>query len=813
MGCYRVKVLLLERDAQARTALEMVLGLRGHHVEICQSHEELIERIEFFPFEFVIFSIDCSSSSLTERLKDIRAASQAFMPLLIGIIDEHDVSGLAPGAMEQINQVHVRPLDLDMLDLQFETLEQAARSRQLDQYDLSMPRMPAEALARLADRGIELGLLLDADGHIKFTTAGIEFITGHDPRLYHGRSVLSLIHPDDRAGINQLLTASDEESEIRARVMGDGERVTWFDIKIIHFATADGYSSFVMVGHRASQQTEIKNTGLYGEDLVAYVDEAGRIRYQTNAFAALLGTDIDSGSIKLVDYILEADRNIFQACLEDLPAAPGGQRRCYVRVHSADDRWRTLELICTNLLGIDAVDASVVNADDVTNRKSLEQHLMRRAFLDALTGLPNRVYFLNRLERALNRTMQSETGIAVLFLDLDRFKLINDSLGHEAGDRLLVAVGQRLKTAVRPGDIVARFGGDELIVLLEEIADEDEATIIADRIIEEIRYPLVIGGHEVSISTSIGIALSEPNMGDANLLIRNADIALYRAKELGPSRYTVFDEHMAQRVIERLELENALRHALDRGELSIEFLPELDLSDGRLAAFEVLTRWRHPERGDVEPATFMEVAEESGLIVSIGRWAFTEACSHIRRWHASNPTSSQPMIAVNMSVREFQQPDLVDFITSTLEEHDIPPTQLRIEIDERSLAADSDDTLAKVQTLRELGICFAIDNFGRGFSSLSIFTRFAFDMLKVDRQFISGNERLVRNLSIVRAVTSLAHALGMQVSAEGIETKEQLARVRAAGCDFGQGYLFTKSLDANTTEALFLSTGFNDQAA
>ncbi len=323
---------------------------------------------------------------------------------------------------------------------------------------------------------------------------------------------------------------------------------------------------------------------------------------------------------------------------------------------------------------------------------------------------------------------------------------------------------------------------------------------------------LVVGNHEISISTSVGIAVSEANMDDANLLIRNADIALYRAKELGASRFTVFDESMAERVIERLELENSLRHALENEELSIEFLPELSLQSGRLATLEVLTRWRQPDKGEIDPILFMEVAEESGLIVRLGRWAFLEACEHLRRWHLSHPDIDDVMVAINMSVREFQQPDIVQFISSTLAKYEIPPSRLRLEIDERSLASDPDDTREKVQQLRALGICFAIDNFGRDFSSLSLFTRMAFDVLKVDRQFISGGERIASNVAIVRAVTSLAHALGMRVSAEGIETRDQLAAIRAAGCDLGQGFLFSKSLDPEMTEALFLTFSMTEAA-
>ena len=789
----------------------MVLALRGHHIDLCPTHASTIEKLQRSQYDFVLYGIEESSPTVKERLREIRSAIQSTSSMLIGIVDEHELPQLSSDVMNLINQVLERPLDLDMLDLQFETFEQAALSLQASEYTSQyVSRVPFEMLAQLAHRGMDLGALLNAEGHIQFTTAGIEAITGHDSRACHGRSILSLVHPDDRSELREMLSSRVGDASARVRFMGDGERISWFDVRLTWVASDRETGSFVLVGTRASSRpTAIGpsiSEGHFESDLIAHIDRAGTVLFRTSALAELLGLSEQSEAVQLSRYIIEADQQAFRECLDGLPIVTGGQRRCLVRVRTADDSWRSLDVVCTNLLDVEGIEAIVVNADDVTRRKSVEHNLMRRALLDPLTGLPNRVYFMNRLERALDESRHGDASVAVLFLDLDRFKLINDSLGHEAGDQLLIAVGQRLKTAVRPGDIVARFGGDELIVLLEEVAEESDATVVAERIIEGVRRPLVVEKHEISISTSIGVAVGGGSADDANLLIRNADIALYRAKELGASRYTVFDESMAQRVVDRLEMENELRHALEREQLSVEFLPELNLHDGSLSTLEVLTRWKHPELGEILPDTFIDVAEESGMIVNIGRWAFVEACRHVQRWQSLHPDAQGVMIAFNKSVREFQQPDLVPFIVSTLAEYDIAPDRLRIEIDERSLAADPDDTLEKVRELRKLGICFAIDNFGRGFSSLSIFTRSDFDVLKVDRQFISGDEHMASSLSVVRAVTSLAHALGMRVTAEGIETREHLARVQAAGCDFGQGYLFSKSLDAGMTESLFHSS-------
>ncbi len=472
----------------------MVLALRGHHIELCPNHASLIEKLQRSSFEFVLYGLDSSSPELSDQVRQARSMLGPSSSMLIGIIDEKDVNGLAPEIMDQFSQILVRPLDLDMLDLQFENFEQVARSRPLADYSEPIPRVPLEALSQLAGRGMELGLFLDPKGQIQFSTAGIEQITGHDRRAFDGRSVLSIVHPDDRPQLIDLLGARCGESSIRVRIMGDGEQVTWFDVRLIRLATASNGQSMILVGQRSTatrmRGNDDTRADCYEGELVAHVDRSGTMLFRSAELSTLLGIGTAVDSAQLEEFIIQADRDVLSTCLDSLPDFVGGQRRCHVRIVTTNNRWRTLELVCTNLIGVEGVDAIVVSADDVTKRKSIEQQLIRRAFLDPLTGMPNRAFILNRLERALVRSHDDGSSVAVLFLDLDRFKLINDSLGHEAGDQLLIAVGQRLKTAVRPGDIVARFGGDELIVLLEGIQELDEAITVAERIIAGIRVPL-----------------------------------------------------------------------------------------------------------------------------------------------------------------------------------------------------------------------------------------------------------------------------------------------------------------------------------
>ena len=454
-----------------------------------------------------------------------------------------------------------------------------------------------------------------------------------------------------------------------------------------------------------------------------------------------------------------------------------------------DDQGRKIRLVGTVL--------------DITDRKVLEAKLVQQAFHDALTLLPNRAAFLNRLGHALEKKPGCSGTVAVLFLDLDRFKIVNDSIGHEAGDQALVAIAQRLVTSVRPGDTVARFGGDEFMILLDE-ADCDTAREVAERIFAMLRQPLCLMGHETFIAASIGIAMSAIELSRASDLLRAADTALYQAKIAGGLSAVMYRPEMHSQAVARLELETALQPAVNRGEFQLYFQPEVDLSTGHIVGVEALVRWERPGHGLVFPDEFIPIAEETGLIVPIGQWVLAEACRQIQAEHVRRPGTA-PVVSVNLSARQLKQPDLVNHVERTLRRTGLPAHLLRLEVTESVLAEDLDASSQTLRSLKALGVRLAIDDFGAGYSSLAYLRRLAVDNLKIDRSFVEDMGHNRTDGAIVEAITSLAHAIGMNVTAEGIETSEQLSRVLAAGCDQAQGYYFAEPLPLDKLHRLLSS--------
>ncbi len=433
---------------------------------------------------------------------------------------------------------------------------------------------------------------------------------------------------------------------------------------------------------------------------------------------------------------------------------------------------------------------------DISDRVDLEARLRHQAFHDPLTGLPNRALFMDRLTQALNRGERRSATTAVLFLDLDRFKLINDSLGHEAGDALLVAVSERLRTCLRPADTVARFGGDEFIVLLEDGVTQESAAAVTRRVLAALTKPYELNGSEVFSGASIGITLSDAAHARPDELVREADIALFEAKAAGRGSYVRFDASMKARSADRLDLETDLRQALGRGELRVYYQPEIDIPTGLMVGMEALVRWQHPRRGLIGPDRFIPLAEETGLILEIGPWVLEQACRDTRRWQEQHLGTRPLVVSVNLSPREFVCQEMPDEVAQILQRTGLDAGSLRLEITETAMMHDLDLTSRTLETLKELGVWLAIDDFGTGYSSLNYLRRFPVDTIKIDRSFISGLESDAGAVSIVRAITALGHALGMDVTAEGIETAAQLALMEAVSCDRGQGYLFSRPVPA-----------------
>ena len=525
-------------------------------------------------------------------------------------------------------------------------------------------------------------------------------------------------------------------------------------------------------------------------ELVVMLDDEGRVTFVSPSTEQILSRDpeglIGESILSLVD---PDDQPRTAAVLDDVVSQPGKIRRSELLLRSGAGRPRYFELVWNNLLPNHSIGAVVVNGRDVTERRALEEELARQAFQDPLTNLANRALFRNRVELALARASREDRPVAVMFLDLDNFKTINDSLGHAIGDVILLEVGRRLTAAMRPGDTAARLGSDEFALLLEP-AGEDDALAIANQVMGALAPPFVAQDKEVGVRASIGIDVAADGRHTAEEVLRNADVAMHASKAKGKSRIQFFEPSMHAVVVERLEIETDLQHAIERGELFLHYQPIVSLADGRITGAEALVRWQHPRRGLITPAGLIPIAEESGLIVPLGRWVLQEACLQAQRWRTETP--EQPLsVSVNVSAAEIERDDFVAVVMATLEGSGLDPGLLVLEVTESTLMRDPEGSSAMLDPLRKLGVRLAIDDFGTGYSSLSYLNRFPMDVLKIDRSFVQGLASGPEDSALARAIVQIARTLKMKTVAEGIERPEQILRLRALGCDLGQGYLLS----------------------
>ena len=538
-------------------------------------------------------------------------------------------------------------------------------------------------------------------------------------------------------------------------------------------------------------------------DVIAILTIDGTIHYASPAVEAMWGCSaVALAGQSVFDRVHPEDVETMQGLLAEVGKQANSTLIGAVRLRQGLNVWRDFEVILANLLDESAVAGIVATYHDVTERKSYERELTQLAFRDPLTGLANRAHFRDRLRLGLLHADAEGRSVAVIFFDLDNFKIVNDSLGHACGDQVLRVIADRVRGCLRRNDTAARLGGDEFTILVEGVTDLDQVMPMANRLIGELRDPIRLEGRELFVGGSMGIAISVPNQDSPDDLLRKADLAMYHAKSSGKGCYAIFDAQLNAAAVERLDLETELRQAMERQELRVYYQPIVSLEDRRIREVEALVRWQHPLRGLVAPSSIIPIAEETGLIIDLGQWVLEGACRQVRAWQLRYPSEPPLRLCVNLSARQFRHGTLVSEIGTALCNSALEPFDLTLEITESNLIRDPAGTIAKLRNLKDLGVRLAIDDFGTGYSNLGYLKQFPVDTLKIDRSFVQDIAVNPRDKAIAQSVIALAAAFNLDVIGEGIETGEQAAHLRALGCQHGQGYLFAPPLPAAEFEAL-----------
>jgi diguanylate cyclase (GGDEF)-like protein/PAS domain S-box-containing protein len=663
------------------------------------------------------------------------------------------------------------------------------------------------------------------DGRFLSVNASLSRILGYESPVHLIHSVRDVatdvyadpeVHRSFRAIVDRDGAVKDFESRVRRR---DGSEI-WVSENA--HAVRDGSSKILFyegtvedVTARRMAQDALRrseeryalaalgsNGGLWEWDLVA------ERMYYSLRWAQILGlreSDLLGTPKEWFDRVHPRDVDLLQ---QEIAAHLSGQAphfECEFRILHSDGAYRwVLSRGMARIGQGNTPERMAGSLEDITSRKRAEEQLMQGALYDGLTGLPNRALFLDRLRRAISRAQKTANGqyVSVLHLDIDRFKVINDSLGHEAGDELILAVGRALEESIHARDTLARLGGDEFAILMEGYQDINVFPRMAEQIVQRLTQPIRIRRQEVFVSLSIGIAVSERLQDHPDDLLRDAETAMYRAKSQGKGRHVVFNQGMHEFATAHLQLETSLRKAVEREEFCVYYQPILDIATGSVAGFEALVRWQNPTKGIVNPAVFIPLAEETGLIVEIGRQVLRESCRQFMSWRESSEAARRMFLSVNLSVRQFTLPDIVDQIRAVLFDTGLPGECLKLEITESVILDSSSAASDKLNAMRDLGVQLSIDDFGTGYSSLSYLHQFPFDNLKIDRSFVSRMSDAPERAAIVRTIVHLAKSLSMDAIAEGIETQAQLSGLRAMGCRYGQGFLFSKPVPAPEAEAL-----------
>jgi diguanylate cyclase (GGDEF)-like protein/PAS domain S-box-containing protein len=634
--------------------------------------------------------------------------------------------------------------------------------------------------------------VINPDHTTRYLSPSVTRLLGHDPDVLVGRPATQLIDPEDFAMLLSAIRATRKPGEpftceFRARHQDGSRRI--FEGAARDLSTDPVVSGVVInardITERKRSEVEILRLAalsLENPNPVVECAADGQVLRANPAAEEVAG---ELGLESVMGLLPTSHLQLVHKSL----AGEQGLHNVEATINERIFAWTYRSNVATGVVYLFAAE--------ITGRRHMEEQLRHDALHDALTGLPNRMFFMERLSHAIQRSKRREDfQFAVLFLDLDRFKVINDSLGHHVGDELLRTVAGRLQCCLRNEDTVARFGGDEFAILLEETTGVDDASRVAERIQTELAAPVSLGGFEVFTSASIGIALSSSAYERPEYLLRNADMAMYRAKSSGQSTFEIFDREMHARALARLQMETDLRRALERNEYVLMYQPIVAIGSGKITGVEALIRWNHPDRGTLGPDEFIAVAEETGLILPIGSWVLEEACRQLREWRDLFGERAPSSLGVNLSPKQFSQFDLVEEVRQVLESNDLEPQLLRLEITENAVMESADSAVELLGRLKTLGVQISLDDFGTGYSSLRYLHRFPLDALKVDRSFVGRMEHDERSAHLVRTVLTLARSLGVLAIAEGIEEEGQLRMLREMGCDMGQGFLFARPLTA-----------------
>jgi diguanylate cyclase (GGDEF)-like protein/PAS domain S-box-containing protein len=653
--------------------------------------------------------------------------------------------------------------------------------------------------------------ILEDNGTVRYISPSVEGTLGYQPEELVGKSVFDYVHPEDVEVVSRWFAEILENIpmtppiELRLRA-ADG---TWRHMVVRNNRFDDPDVEGVVVIARdvterkktqeALKESENRLQVLFenSSDVISLINLDNTIRYISPSVKRVLGYEPEELEGTLVsDLVHQEDFDRFgRKIVEEIQSGISPSRPIEARYQHRDGSWRHLETTFNVLIDDPNVQGVVCTTRDVTERKQLEEQLKHQAFHDLLTGLPNRYLLLERLEQALSRTSRQHNQVVVLFMDLDGFKVVNDSLGHEIGDRVLQAVAEQLKGCLRPEDTLARFGGDEFIVLIEDLGDPADAVRVAERLMEALREQFVVDGRELFVKPSIGIALGTYRTKSPEDLLRDADTAMYRAKAEGSS-YRVFEPVMYEQALRRLKTENELQRAIEVEEFVLHYQPIVDLrsEEGEVWGVEALVRWQHPQRGLLDPEDFVPAAEESGLVVPMGEGVLREACLRAKEWQERHPHLPPLVMAVNLSARQLGRPGLARTIAGVLRETGLEARSLSLDVTETVFVKTLQGNTGVLNELKRLGVRISIDDFGTGYSSLSYLKRFPADALKIDRSFIRALGEVVEDTVIVQMILDLAHTFGMEVIAEGVESAEQLESLRSMGCDLAQGYHLARPL-------------------